>query len=87
MQEFFQPKDLTLRTILAPYSTNHRPVETMLNPPPAPLTGLASLIPPYGVHLDRNALELQYKDAIASLSERLGTDKWFLGSEYVLSRI
>lgn len=85
MKEFFQPKELTLRSMLAPYSTNHRPVETMLNPPPAPLTGFASFIPPYGVHLDRSVLELQYKEAIAALSERLSTDKWFLGSEYILS--
>ena len=31
------------------------------------------------------AIEQQYKDAISSLSERLGTDKWFLGSTYVPS--
>lgn len=59
----------------------------MLNPPPAPLTGFASIIPSYGTHIDRTALELRYKEAIASLSERLGTDKWFLGSTCVLSFI
>lgn len=72
---------------ISPYSEKHRAVETMLSPPPAPLTGLSSLIPPYGTHIDRSAVELQYKEAIASLSERLGTDKWFLGSECVSQTI
>lgn len=56
----------------------------MLNPPPAPLTGISSLLPSYGSHIDRAAVELQYCEAIASLSDRLGTDKWFLGSACVL---
>lgn len=69
-------------SLLTPYQTTYRPLESMLTPPPAPLTGLASLIPPYGVHIDRTALELRYKEAIVSLSERLGTDRWFLASAY-----
>lgn len=27
---------------------------------------------------------MRYHDAVSSLSERLGTDRWFLGSRYVL---
>ncbi|KAI0934651.1 hypothetical protein AcV5_006424 [Taiwanofungus camphoratus] len=74
------PQPFTLAALLSPYPARHRAVETMLNPPPAPLTGISSLLPPYGTHIDRAAVELQYRDAIASLSERLGTDRWFLGS-------
>jgi metaxin len=52
----------------------------ILTPPPAPLTGLSTLIPPHGVNVPAGALHLRYHEAIAALSERLGTDKWFLGS-------
>ncbi|KAH9950263.1 hypothetical protein B0H21DRAFT_724048 [Amylocystis lapponica] len=75
-----QPQSFTLTSLLTPFHNKTRAVETMLNPPPAPLTGISSLLPPYGSHIDRSAVELQYCEAIASLSERLGTDKWFLGS-------
>ncbi|PCH37765.1 hypothetical protein WOLCODRAFT_95793 [Wolfiporia cocos MD-104 SS10] len=75
-----QPAPSLLHNLLMPFPAKHRPLETMLNPPPAPLTGISSLLPAYGAHVDRNAVALQYREAIASLSERLGTDKWFLGS-------
>lgn len=52
----------------------------MLTPPPPPLTGLSSLLPAYGSRIDPGIVEERYKEAISSLSERLGTDKWFLGS-------
>ncbi|KAF7975847.1 hypothetical protein HWV62_8419 [Athelia sp. TMB] len=57
------------------------PLAAILSPPPPPLSGFSSLLPPYGVHVSSAAVELQYKDAISSLSERLGTDKWLLSSE------
>ncbi|EIM89584.1 uncharacterized protein STEHIDRAFT_91980 [Stereum hirsutum FP-91666 SS1] len=63
-----------------PASGSPRPVETLLTPPPAPLTGLSSLLPPYGARIPVNAVKMRYHDAVASLSERLGTDRWFLGS-------
>ncbi|OSX65542.1 hypothetical protein POSPLADRAFT_1081479, partial [Postia placenta MAD-698-R-SB12] len=75
------PPPSFLAALITPFPAKHRSLEAMLNPPPAPLTGISSLLPPYGTHLDRNNVMLQYRDAIASLSERLGTDKWFLGSE------
>ncbi|GBE81765.1 hypothetical protein SCP_0401380 [Sparassis crispa] len=75
-----EPPSFNLWNILSPYSEKPRSVETMINPPPAPFTGISSLLPPYGSHVDRATIELQYREAIASLSERLGTDKWFLGS-------
>lgn len=52
----------------------------LLNPPPAPLTGFSTLIPPQGVNIPADSLRQRYREAIAALSERLGTDKWFLGS-------
>ena len=82
-QALAHPRTVSWAMWLSPYPEKHRAIETMLSPPPAPLTGLGSLLPPYGAHIDRSAVELQYKEAIASLSERLGTDKWFLGSACV----
>jgi metaxin len=49
-------------------------------PLPAPLTGLSSLLPPYGANITLSSIQGQYAEAIASLSERLGSDRWFLGS-------
>ncbi|KAI0253535.1 hypothetical protein BJV78DRAFT_1280863 [Lactifluus subvellereus] len=63
-----------------PPSTTQRPVETILMPPPAPLSGFSSPLPPYGAHFSPNAITARYRDAIAALSERLGHDDWFLGS-------
>ncbi|KAI9450726.1 hypothetical protein BJY52DRAFT_1125757 [Lactarius psammicola] len=63
-----------------PPSTAQRPVETILTPPPAPLSGFSSLLPPYGARLSPNAIAARYRDAIAALSERLGQHEWFLGS-------
>ncbi|KZT26570.1 hypothetical protein NEOLEDRAFT_1241025 [Neolentinus lepideus HHB14362 ss-1] len=66
-----------------PTSTTARisSIAATLTPPPAPLTGLASLFPPYGAHVPVAELELKYAEAVGALSERLGGDKWFLGSE------
>ncbi|KAH9832998.1 uncharacterized protein C8Q71DRAFT_775923 [Rhodofomes roseus] len=75
-----QPPPSIFAALVSPFPSKHRALNTMLNPPPAPLTGFSSVLPPYGTHVDRNAVMLQYRDAISSLSERLGTDRWFLGS-------
>ena len=37
-------------------------------------------MPPSGIRVSSSALMIQYREAIAALSERLGTDYWFLGS-------
>lgn len=58
-----------------------RALAVTLSPPPAPLTGLSSVLPSYGTNITLSSIQGQYAEAIASLSERLGTDKWFLGSE------
>lgn len=59
-------------------------LQSIVSPPPAPLTGFASLLPSFGTRVSRPAITSQYVEAIASLSERLGTDNWFLGSRYAL---
>ncbi|KAI0341628.1 hypothetical protein BDW22DRAFT_1358457 [Trametopsis cervina] len=78
----FDPPPQTLLSLLTPYQSAgaSRPISAVLPSPPAPLTGWTGLIRPYGVRLDLTSIELQYKDAIAALSDRLGTDRWFLGS-------
>ncbi|KAK7054656.1 hypothetical protein VNI00_003119 [Paramarasmius palmivorus] len=57
----------------------------ILTPPPPPLTGVTGLLalafPPYGLRIHKPAIHARYRDAITALSERLGTDKWFLGSD------
>ncbi|KAI0028868.1 hypothetical protein K488DRAFT_57596 [Vararia minispora EC-137] len=70
-----------LHTVLQlPPSSQHPPFETLLSPPPAPTSGLLSLLPPFGSRVPSSAILARYCDAIAALSERLGTDRWFLGS-------
>ncbi|GJJ10539.1 hypothetical protein Clacol_004766 [Clathrus columnatus] len=51
-----------------------------LCPPPAPMTGYNSVIPCQGTNIQALSLHQRYQEAISALSERLGTDKWFLGS-------
>ncbi|RXW19632.1 hypothetical protein EST38_g6213 [Candolleomyces aberdarensis] len=55
-------------------------LQTILSPPPAPLSGFTSLLPSFGARVNYASVNSQYIEAIASLSERLGTDQWFLGS-------
>ncbi|TFK42346.1 hypothetical protein BDQ12DRAFT_719226 [Crucibulum laeve] len=63
-----------------PSSSTVDPLQTILSPPPAPLTGFTSLLPPKGTRISRSAILTKYRDAISALAERLGTDKWLLGS-------
>ncbi|KAH7910759.1 hypothetical protein BJ138DRAFT_1152228 [Hygrophoropsis aurantiaca] len=62
-------------------TTSGRPIEAILSPPPASFTGLSSLLPPYGTTVSLASVQARYAEAIGALSERLGTDRWFLGSE------
>ncbi|KAI0707864.1 hypothetical protein C8Q76DRAFT_627678 [Earliella scabrosa] len=75
-----QPSSFSILNALSPYQHKPRSLDSVLPHPPAPIFGISSLLPPYGTHVNVEAIEQQYKEAIASLSERLGTDKWFLGS-------
>jgi len=77
-----QPQPSLLSTLLALSDPSPTPNLTTLLTPPAPsLSGISSLFPPYGTRISPSTIDLQFKDAIASLSERLGTDRWFLASE------
>jgi metaxin len=79
-----QPRPSYLHTLLfPPPKSDAHPLASLLTPPPAPLTGYFSLLPQWGARISREAVMTQYREAIAALSERLGTDKWFLGSVYV----
>ncbi|TFK76230.1 hypothetical protein BDN72DRAFT_830778 [Pluteus cervinus] len=75
-----QPGPSYFQTLLFPDENTTHPLQTLLNPPPAPLTGLSSIVPASGTRISQTSIEIQYREAIAALSERLGTDKWFLGS-------
>ncbi|KAJ6597189.1 hypothetical protein DFH09DRAFT_904734 [Mycena vulgaris] len=57
-----------------------RPLESILSPPPPPLSGLSSIFPPYGTRVSPKHVESKYRDAVSAIADRLGTDKWFLGS-------
>lgn len=57
-------------------------LQKILSPPPARITGLCAFLPSSGVRINTTSVMSRYKEAIASLSQRLGTDKWFLGSRY-----
>ncbi|KAG7092625.1 hypothetical protein E1B28_008968 [Marasmius oreades] len=60
-------------------------LRSLLVPPPPPQTGLTSipfsLFPPWGVRVHKESVMAKYSEAVSALSERLGTDKWFLGSD------
>ncbi|KIM71976.1 hypothetical protein PILCRDRAFT_830051, partial [Piloderma croceum F 1598] len=77
-----QPQPTLLSTLLTlSHPTPSPNLTTLLSPPAPPLSGISSLFPPYGTRISPSSIDLQFKEAIASLSERLGTDRWFLGSE------
>ncbi|KAK0455217.1 uncharacterized protein EV420DRAFT_1554777, partial [Desarmillaria tabescens] len=75
---------LVVQPTSAPFSlaeAKSHPIESILTLPPALLSGLTSLFPPFGTRIPRKAIQSRYWDAIGALSERLGTDKWFLSSK------
>ncbi|KZV71158.1 hypothetical protein PENSPDRAFT_578320 [Peniophora sp. CONT] len=70
-----------LHTLLqVPFAHEPQSAEKILSPPPAPLSGLLSLVQPLGKRLAVGGVHARYHEAVAALSERLGTDRWFLGS-------
>ncbi|KDR73588.1 hypothetical protein GALMADRAFT_124817 [Galerina marginata CBS 339.88] len=77
-----QPPPSYLHSLIFPSSTPpvSESLQKILLPPPAPLIGLSSFFPPSGARINTAAVVSQYRDAIASLSDLLGTDNWFLGS-------
>ena len=81
--EFSTPQPSYLFSLISHRSQQTTSLQSILTPPPAPLTGFTSLFPPSGVRVSYATIISSYRDAIAALSDRLGTDKWFLGSKYV----
>ncbi|KAF9484683.1 hypothetical protein BDN70DRAFT_989391 [Pholiota conissans] len=83
-----QPKPSYLHSLLfpKPSAPASESLQKLLLPPPAPLTGLLTFLPPAAVpssgaiRVNTPAVLSSYRDAVSALSERLGTDKWFLGS-------
>ncbi|KAG9012079.1 hypothetical protein FRB94_011775 [Tulasnella sp. JGI-2019a] len=78
--------ELSLPTTTTSYTSwlYERPkwtLQTVLFPPPAPLTGVTTPLPPSGVHITAGSVNSRYREAMESISVRLGDDKWFLGSE------
>lgn len=51
--------------------------------PLAPFSGLSSILPPSGTQVDASSVFAEYRDATVALSNRLGEDRWFLGSRSV----
>jgi len=52
----------------------------LFQPPLPPLSGISNPLPSFGIHVPSSSILLQYRQAIESIAERLGTDEWFLGS-------
>ena len=81
-QVLSQPQPSFLNSLLDSEVSSHgRSLSSLLSPPPAPVSGISSFLPPSGSQIPVASIEFQYKEAIASLSERLSTDEWILGSE------
>lgn len=78
------PPPSYLQTLLAIRPPAPEPLQSIITPPPPPLTGFSSLLPAWGSRVSHATVQAQYRDAISALAERLGTDKWFLGSRYVV---
>ncbi|KAF9469269.1 hypothetical protein BDZ94DRAFT_1131854, partial [Collybia nuda] len=74
------PPPSYFQTLLRVRSPATDPLQSIVTPPLPPVTGFSSLLPPWGLRISHATIQAQYRDAISALSERLGTDKWFLGS-------
>ncbi|KAH8117183.1 hypothetical protein DFH11DRAFT_1724243 [Phellopilus nigrolimitatus] len=84
-----KPTPITLTSLLlysprSPTARSSPPSQpslaTLLSPPPAPFSGFTTIFPIYGERVSLSSIQAQYRDAIISLSDRLGEDIWFLGS-------
>ncbi|KAF7295402.1 GST-C-6 domain-containing protein [Mycena indigotica] len=79
-QLFSQPRPSYLASLFSFETPPSRPLEAILSPPPPPLFGINSIFPAVGSHIAPADIESKYRAAISALAERLGTDKWLLGS-------
>ncbi|KAJ7940358.1 hypothetical protein B0H13DRAFT_7798 [Mycena leptocephala] len=75
-----QPLPSYFVTFMGFPQTPFRPLESIVSPPPPPFSGLSSIFPAYGTRIYPKHIESKYREAISAIADRLGTDKWFLGS-------
>ncbi|KAF8319352.1 hypothetical protein DL93DRAFT_2108678 [Clavulina sp. PMI_390] len=78
------PLKSTLKSSLDPSadkSASESSISSFFHPPLAPVTGIWSVVPPYGLNLSYPTVIQRYEEAINAVSERLGSDQWFLGSQ------
>ena len=80
-QSLSQPDPPLVSALFQSNASRNRALDTALNPPPPPSSGFTSPFPPFGANIDLSAVQARYAEAIAALSDRLATDKWFLGSQ------
>ncbi|KDQ07077.1 hypothetical protein BOTBODRAFT_120582 [Botryobasidium botryosum FD-172 SS1] len=52
----------------------------LIQPPPAPLSGVSTPLPSSGINIPTSSVSIRLREAIDAVSDRLGKDKWFLGS-------
>jgi len=75
------PKPLLSKLISPPsFRPPTHSLGVIFSQPFAPFSGLSSILPPSGIQVDVPGVYAEYKNAVKALSERLGEDKWFLGS-------
>ncbi|KAF9651470.1 hypothetical protein BDM02DRAFT_3154285 [Thelephora ganbajun] len=75
------PKPLLSRLISPPsFQPPTHSLSIIFAQPPAPFSGLSSILPPSGTQVDVSGVYAEYKNATIALSDRLEEDKWFLGS-------
>ena len=77
-----EPPMPLLRKLTSPpsFQSPARSLSIIFAQPPAPFSGLSSILPPSGTQVDVSGVFAEYKNAIMALSDRLGEDRWFLGS-------
>jgi metaxin len=80
LQVLSSPTPATLKSVLLPPTEPTRSSDATLTAPAAPLFGFSTLLYTKQNRVDASAVQLQYREAISALGERLGTDEWFLGS-------
>jgi len=74
------PKPLLSKLISPSFHSHAHSLNVIFAQPLAPFTGLSSILPPSGTKVDISGVYAEYKNAVIALSDRLGEDRWFLGS-------
>jgi len=77
-----EPQKPLLSKLTSPpsFQSSTHSLNVIFAQPLAPFSGLNSILPPSGTQVDVSGVFAEYKNAIQALSDRLGEDKWFLGS-------